>query len=198
MNFSKKNFFCKISKVFRDFTKKNYMKIWKVGIPLIIVISIIITIVVFTSNQETVEQKPIEKWNKSGPFEIDKYQYELGQKIFITVKDLPKDVSGEMIFFRPTYTPNLEEIDMQGIDEVYEKIISTKTKYIGIKFDGEEKSKFNRYFEPRLNERNGVCSINDLVGDWVVVFTETEYERINFKIINETGSWDDRSFESIC
>ncbi|MDC0605744.1 hypothetical protein OAO63_03755, partial [Nitrosopumilus sp.] len=112
--------------------------------------------------------------------------------------DLPKDVSGEMIFFRPTDTPNLEEIDMQGIDEVYEEIISTKTKYIAIKFNGEEKSKFNRYFEPRLNERNGVCSINDLVGNWVVVFTETEYEKINFKIINETGSWDDRTFESIC
>ena len=172
------------------------MKIWKVGIPLIIVISIIITIVVFTSNQETVEENIIEEWNKSGPFEIDRYQYELGQKIFISVKDLPKDVSGEMIFFRPTDTPNLEEFE--GMEEISKEIISTKTKYIAIKFDGEEKSKFNRYFEPRLNERLEICSINDLVGDWLIVFTGTQYEKINFEIINQTGSWDNRTFEPIC
>ena len=196
MNISKKKNFCKISKVFTDFIKKNYMKIWKVGIPLIIVISIIITIVVFTSNQETVEENIIEEWNKSGPFEIDRYQYELGQKIFISVKDLPKDVSGEMIFFRPTDTPNLEEFE--GMEEISKEIISTKTKYIAIKFDGEEKSKFNRYFEPRLNERLEICSINDLVGDWLIVFTGTQYEKINFEIINQTGSWDNRTFEPIC
>ena len=165
---------------------------------MIIVIAIIITTVSFSSNQETIEKEIIQEWNKSGPFEIDKYEYELGQKIFITVRNIPKDLSGEMVFFRPTDTPNLKEFDWKGMEELSEEISSTKSKYLAIEFDGEKKQNFNRYFEPRFNERLGICSTNDLVGDWIVVFTGTQYEKINFKILNQTGSWDDRTFESIC
>ena len=60
---------------------------------IIIVISIITAIIIagiilFDSNQEIVETQIEEKWNESGPFAIDKKQYNLGDKIFIDVEGL--------------------------------------------------------------------------------------------------------------
>ena len=37
----------------------------------------------------------------SGPFQIEKYEYYLGEKIFMNAVNIPADASGEIIFFRP-------------------------------------------------------------------------------------------------
>ena len=131
----------------------------------------------------------------SGPFQIEKYEYYLGEKIFLTVNEIPKDVSGEVIVFRPTSTQNVEEFE--ELDGISKDEITTKTKYLGIKFSGENKQNFNRYFEPSLNEWKGICSRSELVGEWVIVFHGTQYEDMSFKILNQTSSWDERAFEPI-
>ena len=131
----------------------------------------------------------------SGPFQIEKYEYYLGEKIFINAVDIPADAAGEVIFFRPTSTPDVEKFE--GLEEISEDKITTKTKYLAIKFNGENKQNFNRYFEPSLNEWKGICSRNDLAGEWVIVFQGTQYENISFKILNQTASWDERTFETI-
>ena len=167
----------------------------KIIIPIVIVIIIAGALIIFTQNEEISENKIEEEWIKSGPFSIEKHRYNLGEKIFIDVNNIPKNVKGEAIFFRPTTTPNLENIkEFEGVPEDF---IKSKVKYLGIQFDGSMKDNFNRYFEPKFNEWKGICSANDLVGEWVIVFTGTDYEPMYFEIINQTSSWDDRTFEPL-
>ena len=170
------------------------MKNLKIVIPIIIVI-VIVGVIIINPEQERIEEKIETQWRESGPFSIEKYEYYLGEKIFLTVNEIPRDMSGEVIFFRPTSTPNVKEFE--ELDGISKDLITTKTKYLEIKFSGENKQNFNRYFEPSLNEWKGICSRNDIVGDWVIVFHGTQYEDISFKILNQTASWDERAFETI-
>ena len=147
----------------------------------IIGIIIIASAVLLNSNQEkTVEEKWLEEQVVSGPFAIDKSQYNLGEKIFITVKNLTQDQKGEMIFFRP----------MENGDGW--------VKYTSMKFDGQANQQFNLYFEPKLSELKKICTANQLTGTWNVQFVGTEYPNMSFEILNQTSSWDDRTFEPVC
>jgi len=163
----------------------------KIIIPIIIVI-IIAGIIAFSSEQETIEEI---QWRTSGPFQIEKYEYYLGEKIFINAIDIPRDVSGEIIFFRPSTTSNID--NMKEFEGVSKELISAKIKYLAIIFDGNAKSNFNQYFEPRFNEWAGICSANDLTGEWVMVFQGTQYKEIHFKVIDEIAPWDTRTFETL-
>jgi hypothetical protein len=132
----------------------------------------------------------------SGPFQIEKYEYYLGEKIFINAVDIPADASGEIILFRPASDGvNKVPKEYEGITG---ELISAKVKYMAIQFDGKEKQNFNKYFEPKFNEWKGICSTDDLVGEWVMTFYGTQYEPIHFTILNQTSSWDDRTYEPIC
>ena len=151
----------------------------KVIIPIIIIIIIAGALIIFTPNEETSKNKIEEKWVKSGPFEIDKYQYNIGEKIFLTTTDLLPEDNGIVQFLRP-------------INDTHHK------SYIKIPFDGSKTSQINFYFEPRFNQYKGICSMNDFTGNWIVKFSGSQYEDINFEMLNQTSSWDDRTFEPIC
>jgi len=139
---------------------------------LIIIITIIsAALIIFTPIEKTSENKIEEQWLKSGSFEIDKFEYMLGEKIFLSTTNLLPDDKGIVQFLRPMNdTHNMS--------------------YITIPFDGSEKKQFNALKE--------ICSIDDLAGYWIVKFLGTQYEDINFKVIGKTNDWDDRTFESIC
>jgi hypothetical protein len=131
----------------------------------------------------------------SGPFQIEKYEYYLGEKIFINAVNIPADVSGEIIFFRPAPDGvNKFPNEYEGIPR---ELISTKTKYMGIEFNGESKPNFNYYFEPRFNEWKEVCSTDDLAGEWIMTFSGTQYEPIHFTVLSETMPGDARTFEPL-
>ena len=151
----------------------------KVIIPIIIIIIIAGALIMFTQNEETSENKIEEKWVKSGPFSIDKSEYNLGEKIFIVVNGLKEEDKGKVIFFRPLNN-------------------TSWSNYITMDFDGKNKAQFNLYFEPKLSKLNGICSTNELAGEWVVKFIGTEYPDINLKILNQTSSWDTRTFDPVC
>jgi hypothetical protein len=148
-------------------------------IPIIIIIIIAGALIIFTPNEETSKNKIEEKWVKSGPFELDKAEYNIGEKIFLTTDNLLPEEKGTVQFLRP-------------INDTHHK------RYIQIPFDGMLKDNFNYYFEPRLFKYTGICSVDDLAGNWIVKFVGTEYEDINFKINPQSSSWDDREFEPIC
>jgi hypothetical protein len=168
----------------------------KIIITTIIAIIIIGTIIAGIS--EFNSEKEIEgiPWRAaSGPFQIEKYEYYLGEKIFLNAIDIPIDQKGEIIFFRPASDGiNKYPKEFEGISS---ELISKKVKYLGIKFDGENKQNFNKYFEPRFNEWKGICSGNDLVGKWRVVFTGTQYEHLDFTVLNQTMPGDSRTFEPV-
>jgi hypothetical protein len=151
----------------------------KVIIPIIIIIIIAGALIMFTQNEEISENKIKTEWVKSGPFSIDKTEYNLGEKIFIVVNGLNQEDKGKVIFFRPLNN-------------------TAWSNYITMDFDGTNKTQFNLYFEPRLNELKDICSTNELAGEWVVKFIGTEYPDINFKIMNQTSSWDTRTFDPVC
>jgi len=132
----------------------------------------------------------------SGPFQIEKYQYYLGEKIFFNAVNIPADEKGEIIFFRPELDKSDKKI--KEIEGIPEELISKKIKYIGIEFNGENKQNFNKYFEPRYLEYKGICSRDDIVGEWIIVFLGTQYENINFIVLNQTMPGDTRTFEPIC
>ena len=151
----------------------------KVIIPIIIIIIIAASLIIFTPNEETTKNEIEEKWIGSGPFAIDKAQYNVGEKIFLDTDGLKFDEKGTIEFLRP-------------INDTHHKT------HIKIPFDGMSKQQFNYYFEPRLHLYNGLCSMDDIAGNWIVEFSGTQYEDINFEILAQPSSWDERTFEPIC
>ena len=151
----------------------------KIIIPIVIIIIIAGALITFTPDEEASKNKIEEEWVKSGPFSIDKSEYNLGEKIFIVVNGLKQEDKGKVIFFRPLNN-------------------TSWNNYITMDFDGRNKTEFNLYFEPKLSELKNICSTNELVGEWVVKFIGTEYPDINFKIMNQTSSWDKRTFDPVC
>ena len=151
----------------------------KVIIPIIIIIIIAAVLITFTPNEETTKNEIEEKWIESGPFAIDKAQYNVGEKIFLSTTNLPFENKGTVEFLRP-------------INDTHHK------SYIQIPFDGMNKQQFNFYFEPRLQMSTQICSMDDIAGNWIVKFSGTQYEDINFEILNQVSSWDDRLMEPVC
>ena len=157
----------------------------KVIIPIIIIIIIAGLLIIFTSDEDNDRNRTehvtnIEgEWIRSGSFEIDKIQYHVGEKIFLTTTNLLPEDKGVVQFLRP-------------INDTHHK------KYISVPFNGMDKAKFNYYFEPRFQQYKGICSIEDIAGDWIVRFSGTQYEDINFEILAQPSSWDNRSFEPVC
>ena len=151
----------------------------KIIIPIIIIIIIAAALIIFTSNEETTKNEIEEKWIGSGPFAIDSAQYNVGEKIFLDTDGLKFDDKGMVEFLRP-------------INDTHHKA------HIKIPFDGMSKQQFNYYFEPRLHLYNGLCSMDDIAGNWIVRFSGTQYEDINFEILNQVSSWDDRLMEPVC
>ena len=157
----------------------------KVIIPIIIIIIIVGLLIIFTSDEDNDRNRAehvtnIEgEWIKSGSFEIDKIQYNVGEKIFLSTTNLLPEDKGIAKFLRP-------------INDTHHK------SYIKIPFDGMNKEQFNHYFEPRFQLYRGICSVDDLAGNWIVRFSGTQYEDINFKILAQSSSWDERMFEPVC
>ena len=152
----------------------------KIIIVSIVIVTIIATgLILLDSNEQTVEEKWLEARITSGPFSIDNSEYNLGEKIFISVNDLKEEDKGQVMFFRPLNN-------------------TSWVNYMALDFDGKNKIQFNLYFEPQLSKLKKICSTNELVGTWVVKFIGTEYSDMNFKIMNQTSSWDTRTFDPVC
>ena len=102
------------------------------------------------------------KWLTSGPFQIDRSEYALGENIFIRMNELDPMEKGQIAFLRPSNSTHY-------------------TVYLTIPFDGT-KPAFNQYFTPDLSKTKGICSIEDIAGEWTVVFRGTDYDNIKFTV----------------
>ena len=122
--------------------------------------------------------KPRE-WITSGPFQIDRSEYVLGEKIFLRIGGLYPEEKGQVAFLRPQN------------DTHY-------SVYWTIPFDGTDKPAFNYYLQPQLSKINGYCTIDDFVGDWRVVFRGTNYPNLEFKITEQILPGEEESYESVC
>ncbi|WP_316507048.1 hypothetical protein [Nitrosopumilus sp.] len=119
------------------------------------------------------------EWITSGPFQIDRSEYVLGEKIFLRIGGLTADEKGEVVFHRPA----------KSIDD---------SIYLTIPFDGTTKSGFNYYIEPQLSKTKGFCTSEDFVGEWTVVFRGTNYESMKFRIMEKILPGEEEDYQSLC
>ncbi|KER06197.1 hypothetical protein AAA799E16_01038 [Marine Group I thaumarchaeote SCGC AAA799-E16] len=118
-------------------------------------------------------------WITSGPFEIDRSEYALGESIFIRINELGPTEKGQVAFLRPLNNTHY-------------------SVYLTIPFDGV-KSSYNQYFTPDLSKAKGICSIEDIAGEWTVVFRGTDYDNLKFTISDEViVPGEESRFESVC
>jgi len=126
------------------------------------------------------EYTPKEReWISSGPFQIDRSEYILGEKIFLRIGGLSFEEKGQVVFLRP-------------LNQTHYGV------YLTIPFDGADKPAFNYYLEPDLSKARGLCTVDDLVGDWRVVFRGTDYPNIEFKVTDEILPGEEANYKPLC
>ena len=114
------------------------------------------------------------EWQTSGPFQIDRSEYALGEKIFIRIGGLDFQEKGQVAVMRP-------------LNDTHYSV------YLTVPFDGAKKGGFNYYLEPQLSKTRGLCSVDDVLGKWVLVFRGTDYPNLNFEITDRIvpgTDWD--------
>ncbi len=87
------------------------------------------------------------EWITSGPFQIDRSEYILGEKIFLRTSGLEYNEKGETAFLRPLNSTHY-------------------SVYLTISFDGLDNAVYNYYLEPQLSKLKGHCTVDDFIGDW--------------------------------
>ncbi len=120
-------------------------------------------------------------WEKqtSGPFQIDREKYVLGELVLIRVgiqNQLKQNDIGQIAFLQPSNGTH-------------------QTVYITIPFDGSDKISFNQYFKPALSMFRGICSKADLLGNWTVVFQGVDYNNLKFEIVDRYIPGEEENYE---
>ena len=131
-----------------------------------------------TKQENEYTPKPRE-WITSGPFQIDRSEYVLGEKIFLRIGGLSYEEKGQAVFYRPVNSTH-------------------STVYMDIPFDGSDKSAFNYYLQPQLSKTRNICTADEFIGNWVVVFRGTDYQDLEFKITEQILPGDEDDFEPVC
>lgn len=127
-----------------------------------IVILAVIPAGIYFYNQQKASQENTAQWVTSGPFSITNETYRLGDNVFMIVQGLkPTDV-GKIVVYDPK----------GGI-------------FTQAPFNGTMKSEFNYFFKPNTEKIEKLCTPQDLVGNWTIVFQGTPYRPIPFQVINE-------------
>ena len=103
------------------------------------------------------------EWISSGPFQIDRSEYAIGESIFIRLGGIDVNEKGQIAVMRP-------------VNSTHHNV------YLTIPFDGTDKSAVNTYFTPQISKNRAICSTDDLSGEWVMIFRGTDYQNLNFKI----------------
>ena len=119
------------------------------------------------------------EWIISGPFQIDRSEYVLGEKIFLRIGGLGFEEKGEAAFLRPLNSTHY-------------------SVYWTIPCDGADKPGFNYYLQPGLSKVKGYCTVDDFIGDWRVVFRGTDYPNLEFKITEDILPGDEDNYEPVC
>ena len=125
------------------------------------------------------EYSPKEReWQTSGPFQIDRKEYVIGEKIFIIIGGLNVNEKGQIAVMRPLNATHY-------------------STYLTIPFDGAVKREFNYYLEPKISKIRGICSVDYIIGNWVMVFRGTDYPNLYFEITKD-GFVPGTDIESVC
>jgi len=149
-----------------------------VGIAAAVGIVIIIGVIGFQINETTYQRSSVEDYYEDtlsvknvvfpeNPqflhgLKINKDKYLVGEKVFFSVQGIPMGLKDAVNFYTPE--GNL---------------------FIQYEFDGNEKSNFKHYWKPSLNKRLDICDVEQLMGEWTVLFAGLPDEKLHFQVTNE-------------
>ena len=159
-------------------------------IPIAIIVTIIVSLFSFSEEIENYSNDDGDtKWISSGPFAIDREEYLLGHKIFLIAAEINPNEKGV-----------IKIVKMDEYENWSERVTNAGSGKIikSYPFTGEKKSEFNIYFSPNLSHVLKICSTEDLVGNYQVVFDGTNYQSIKFKILNQYLPGTENMFDPIC
>lgn len=133
-------------------------------IALIVIAAIIIGGVFYYNNQQKNSEENTQWRNISGPFAINKFQYKLGENIFMIVSNIQPIEAGKIAIIAPN-----------------------GDTYSTIPFNGTLKTSFHYFFKPNTENVGGVklCNPTDLVGKWGLIFQGVPYKPLKFEVTNE-------------
>ena len=149
-------------------------------IPIIAVpVGIVIILIVFFSNLGTeFDDVFIKKQHEviwSGPVGVTKYQHRLGDNVFLVIRNLQPNEKDTLHIYTP-----------KGVE------------YKTVFYDGAFKSNFNQYFYPDTNAFLNICTPEDLIGIWKIVFEEGSYDTLEFEMTNKWVDGAEASITVVC
>ena len=133
------------------------------------------------NNSENPYKPQPREWIESGPFQIDRSQYVIGEKVFVKTNHLYENIKGSMFFYK-------------ALNSTHSSV------YHEMPFDGS-KSKTNFYLDIGLSKSKGICTTEELIGDWKLTFVDNNIGAItnlDFKIINQILPGTEKRFEAVC
>ena len=128
----------------------------------IIIIAAIIAAGVYYYNQQKISEANVQWQNISGPFAINKFQYKIGELVFMVVSNLQPNEAGNIVI-----------VDPKG------------DTYDSIPFNGTMKTDFHYYFKPNTQKTLQLCKPTDLVGKWKLVFQGIPYKPLTFNVTSD-------------
>jgi len=136
-------------------------------IPIIVTPVVIVTVLIvfFPNIFLELDDVFISKQHESvwsGPLSITQYEHKLGENVYLQIRDLKPHEKGNLYIITP--------------QEVFFRTIP---------YDGSIKTDFNQYFTPDTFTLLQICTPEDLVGKWKVVFEDGSYPPLEFEILNE-------------
>jgi hypothetical protein len=120
------------------------------------------------------------EWIQSGPFQMDRSEYAIGEKIFVNIINLRDNEKGTMVFTKIINSTHVFE-------------------YKKIDFNGS-KPQQNFYLSIDLFDKRGICTKDQLIGDWELRFigSNNEFNNLNFKIIDQMLPGVEKRYEPVC
>jgi len=105
--------------------------------------------------------------------QINKDKYLLGENVFVKINDVPMELKTRALFFTPS-----------------------GKQFYEINIDGEKSSGFKQYFKPQLLANRQLCDVNELIGQWTVMFENNPQDKLNFDMTEEYLPGHEEYFES--
>ncbi len=135
-------------------------------------------IVAFTIEQPLISNDDEGKQHDyvtSGPVSVTQYKHRLGDDVFLVVSGLQPNEKDTLHIFTP-----------KGVE------------YKTIPYDGSKKSNFKQYFYPDTFATLKICTPEDLVGIWKIVFEDGSYSTLEFEITDEWVAGAEASIKVEC
>ena len=101
-------------------------------------------------------------WVPQGPITFDEERYRLGESIFMKVRSLHANDKGNIMIYTP--------LDV---------LFSSR------QYDGSLERDFNFYFTPDTIKHRKICTPEELIGEWKVVFEDGAYPPAYFEMTSE-------------